>query len=138
MEDKKQSLETRIVQALTELRMILPGAQALFGFQFAAVLTDSFGWLSGTSKAVHLMSEGLVAVAIVMLIAPAAYHRIAAEGNAEERVLRYTVRMMLPAVGLLSLGLVGDAYVTMRKISDMPWLALGISLVALLGFAALL
>jgi Family of unknown function (DUF6328) len=138
VEDKEQSLETRIVQALTELRVILPGAQALFGFQFAAVLTDSFGRLPGISKAVHLLSAGLVAVAIVMLIAPAAYHRIAAEGNAEERVLRYTVRMMLPAVGLLSLGLVGDAYVTVRKISDMPWLALGVSLVALGGFVALL
>jgi hypothetical protein len=102
------------------------------------VLTDSFGHLPGVSKAVHLLSAGLVAVAIVMLIAPAAYHRIAAEGNAEERVLRYTVRMMLPAVGLLSLGLVGDAYVTVRKISDMPWLALSVSLIALVGFATLL
>jgi hypothetical protein len=60
------------------------------------------------------------------------------QNHAEERVLRYTVRMMLPAVGLLSLGLVGDAYVTVRKISDMPWLALGVSLVALVGFVALL
>ena len=42
MEDSQQSLEARIVQALTELRVILPGAQALFGFQLSAVLTDRF------------------------------------------------------------------------------------------------
>jgi hypothetical protein len=40
-----------------------------------------------------------------MLIAPAAYHRIAAAGNAEEGVLRYAVRLMLPTQGLLALGL---------------------------------
>jgi hypothetical protein len=37
MQDREQSLEVRIEQALTELRVVLPGAQALFGFQFAAV-----------------------------------------------------------------------------------------------------
>ena len=138
MLDKQQSLETRIVQALTELRVILPGAQALFGFQFTAVLTESFGKLPMTSKMIHLLGGGFVAIAIVMLIAPAAYHRIAAGGNAEDRVLRYTVRMMLPAIGLIALGLVSDTYVTIRIISDMPRLALTISLVALAGFAGLI
>ena len=80
MEDKQLSLEVRIAQALTELRVILPGAQALFGFQMSAVLTDSFDRLGATSRAVHLASLLLIAVAIVMLIAPAAYHRIAAGG----------------------------------------------------------
>jgi hypothetical protein len=42
MQGKDQPLEVRIEQALTELRVVLPGAQALFGFQFAAVLTESF------------------------------------------------------------------------------------------------
>ena len=41
MEDKEQSIETQIIQALTELRVILPGAQALFGFQFSVVLIVS-------------------------------------------------------------------------------------------------
>jgi hypothetical protein len=138
MEEKEQSLETRIVQALTELRVILPGAQALFGFQFIAVLTASFDNLPPASRAVHLISFGLVAIAIILLVAPAAYHRIAAEGDAEERVLRYAVRMMIPAVGLLAAGMASDAYVIVRKITEMPDLALAISLVAGLGFALLL
>jgi hypothetical protein len=73
---------------LTELRVVLPGAQALFGFQFAAVLTESFTQLPVVLKGVHLASLSVVAAAVVMLIAPAAYHRIAAAGNAEEGVLR--------------------------------------------------
>jgi hypothetical protein len=138
MADTQQSLEARIQQAITELRVVLPGAQALFGFQFAAVLTDAFAQLPGPSKAVHLTSLGVVAAAVIMLIAPAAYHRIAAHGNAEEGVLRYAVRMMLPAEGLLALGLVGDAYVTVRKIADSTALALGVSLAAAACFLTLL
>jgi hypothetical protein len=88
MEDKEQALEVRIEQALTELRVVLPGAQALFGFQFAAVLTERFAQLSVILKGMHLASLSVVAVAVVMLIAPAAYHRIAAAGNAEEGVLQ--------------------------------------------------
>jgi hypothetical protein len=45
-------------------------------------------------------------------------------GTAEESVLRYAVRMMLPAQGLLTLGLVGDTYVTMRLIFESHALAM--------------
>jgi hypothetical protein len=138
VEDTQQSLETSIVQALTELRVILPGAQALFGFQFAAVLTESFSQLPSVSRNIHLISLGLVAVAVVLLIAPASYHRIAAGGDAEEGVLRYAVRMMLPAMGLLALGTVGDTYVTIRRIAESRSLALAVSVAAAIGFAMLL
>jgi hypothetical protein len=138
MVDKEQSLETRIEQVLTELRIVLPGAQALFGFQFAAVLTASFGALPVVLKGVHMASLGLVAAAVVMLIAPAAYHRIAAGGNAEERVLRYAVRLMLLAQGFLAIGLVGDAYVTMQTVFDNDILAIAVVFIALATFVTLL
>ncbi|MBV9247961.1 MAG: hypothetical protein JO227_01765 [Acetobacteraceae bacterium] len=138
MEDKAQSVEARLEQALLEIRVILPGSQALFGFQFTAVLTEAFTHLPPHARLVHLLSSLLVAATIVMLIAPAAYHRIAAGGEAEERVLRYAVRMMLPAEALLVLGLAGDAYVTVQAVSGNSALALGVSLAALAGFVALL
>jgi Family of unknown function (DUF6328) len=138
MEDKQQSLQTRIDQGLTELRVVLPGSQALFGFQFTAVLTQTYEHLPAASQAVHLASLALVAVSIVLLIAPAAYHRIAASGRAEQGVLRYIVRMMVPAQGLLVLGLIGDCYVTVRMISGSQPLAIGLSVLGLVGFAWIL
>ena len=53
-------------------------------------------------------------------------------------MLRYAVQMMLPAQGLLALGLVGDAYVTTRIIFDSQLLAISVAIVALVGFAVLL
>jgi hypothetical protein len=120
------------------LRVIIPGAQALFGFQFMAVLTDSFAKLTPTSQLVHLVSLGLVALSVIMLIAPVPYHRIAAHGNAEPAVLRYTVAMMLPALGVLTLGMVGDTYVTIRLITQSQIIALAVSSVAMLVFTTLL
>jgi len=35
-------LHVRIEQMLTEARVILPGAQAIFGFQLSVVLTQAF------------------------------------------------------------------------------------------------
>jgi hypothetical protein len=138
MEDKQQSVEQRIAEGLTELRVILPGAQALFGFQVSAVLTDSFNHIGVEAKATHLASLMVIIVAIVMLIAPAAYHRIAADGDANDAVLRYIVRMMLPAEGLIVLGLVGDAYVTVWMIAGSQVLAIAVSLAALALFITLI
>jgi hypothetical protein len=43
-------LGTKIEQVLTEARIIIPGAQALFGFQFVAMLTTGFDRLPPAFK----------------------------------------------------------------------------------------
>ena len=118
---------------MAELRVILPGAQALFGFQVSAVLTERFEQISDVSRAVRLGSTGMVVVAIILLLAPVAYHRIAAPGEAE--VLRYTVKMMLPVEGLIAAALVGDALVTLRMVSGDPIISLRLSAAAAVTFA---
>jgi hypothetical protein len=47
------SLEPRVKQVLVEPRVMLPGAQALLGFQLAAMLTEAFGQLPTSSRFVH-------------------------------------------------------------------------------------
>jgi hypothetical protein len=49
-------LHAKIEQMLTEARVVLPGAQALFGFQLAIVLTQSFEQLPSASRIVHAAS----------------------------------------------------------------------------------
>jgi len=73
-------LHTKIDQLLTEARVILPGAQALFGFQLSIVLTEAFEKLPAASRIAHAVSIAFVAVAVMLLMAPAAYHRIVYAG----------------------------------------------------------
>ncbi len=77
-------LQVKIEQSLREARVVLPGAQALFGFQLAIVLTRAFEQLPKVSIVVHAASLFLVALAVMMLMAPAPYHRIVYAGEDTE------------------------------------------------------
>jgi Family of unknown function (DUF6328) len=114
---QETSLEQRITQMLTEARVILPGVQALLGFQLVSVLTQSFGNLPPTSKLLHAASLACLTVAIVLLIAPAAYHRIVFAGQDTEEVHSVGSRFIALATIPLALGLAGDLYVVLTEIT---------------------
>jgi len=117
-------LDVKIEQMLTEARVILPGAQALFGFQLAIVFTQSFGQLATASMLVHATSLLLVALAVVLLMAPAAYHRIVYEGEVSADMHRVGSVLITSATIPLALGLAGDTYVVIGKITVSPTAAI--------------
>ncbi len=86
--EERTSLSTKIEEMLTEARVVLPGAQALLGFQLAVTLTRAFEALPYSSKLVHAAALMLVALAVILLIAPAAFHRIAFSGEDTEEFHR--------------------------------------------------
>ena len=111
------ALEVKIEQLLTEARVVLPGAQALFGFQLAIVLTQTFEQLPKASIVVHAASLFLVALAVMMLMAPAPYHRIVYAGEDTEDMYRVGSVLVTAATAPLGLGLAGDVYVVIAKIT---------------------
>src|SRR3569833_1530766 len=78
-------LHSKIEQMLTECRIILPGAQALLGFQFVVMLTKAFGELPPSVQHVHLIALISLALSIVALLAPAAIHRLTYAGKDDSR-----------------------------------------------------
>ena len=61
---------------LEECRMVLPGIQALFGFQLIAVFSPGFAQkLTLAEQRLHLVAIALLAIAVALIMAPAAYHR---------------------------------------------------------------
>ena len=110
-------LQVKIEQLLTEARVVLPGAQALLGFQLAIVLTRTFEQLPKVSIVVHAASLFLVALAVIMLMAPAPYHRIVYAGENTEDMYRVGSVLVMAATLPLGLGLAGDVYVVIAKIS---------------------
>ncbi len=109
-------LHEKIDQMLTEARVILPGAQALLGFQLAIVLSQSFAKLSDGVKSLHGAALLCVALSIVLLMAPAAYHRIVYAGEDSEGFLRTGSRFVTLSTVPLALGLAADVYVVCTKI----------------------
>jgi hypothetical protein len=128
------TISDKIDHVLMEARVVLPGAQALLGFQFVAVLTESFTQLPAGAKYVHLLSLLMVALTIVLLMTPAAYHRIVERGEETEHFHRFASRFIVAAMVPLALGLSGDIYVVVRKVTDSQVLSIVAGLVALAMF----
>jgi hypothetical protein len=129
-------LHARIEQMLTEARVILPGAQALLGFQLVIVLTSAFEKLPELSRLLHGASLLCVAMTVVLLIAPAALHRIVWAGEDSEGLLRVGGRLLLIALVPLALGIAGETYVVFARIFESVVLgatAAVVVLMALLG-----
>jgi cytochrome bd-type quinol oxidase subunit 2 len=138
-EDKEGGTKAKdkIQQVLTEVRMVLPGAQALLGFQFVSLLMESFEKLPESSKYIHFASLSLVALAVILLMTPAAYHRLVERGEDTEHFHRFASRMLLASMIPLALGVTGDFFVVARKVTESEGLSIGLSALALLIFYGL-
>jgi hypothetical protein len=122
----KTDLHAKIGQMLTEARVILPGAQALLGFQFVVTLTKPFSILPNSSKDVHLAALFAVVFAVVLLIAPAAVHRLTYKGEDAESFHRIGSVLVTIALIPLALGMAGDFYVaSSQMLGDNRWAATG-------------
>jgi hypothetical protein len=119
----------------TEVRVVLPGAQALLGFQFSAFLSDTFEKLTPLGQAVHFGSTIAMAVAVILLMVPAAYHRLATGGEDTREVDRVGSFAMLGAMGFLIFSMAGDLYLILAYPLHSPRTALvAASLTVVLAF----
>jgi hypothetical protein len=137
MKDERVPFPQKVDQMLTEARVILPGAQALLGFQLSVVLTQSFETLPSASKAMHAVALGLVALCTILLMAPAAYHRIVYGGEVSKGLLTLGSRFVVAATLALALGLSADIYVVIAKITQSIMIGISLGGAALLVLLAL-
>lgn len=101
LQQSKTALHVKIEQMLTESRVILPGAQALLGFQFIVAMTQEFDELPAPVRVVHLVALLSLALAIILLIAPAAIHRLSFSGRDDPRL--QSIGSLLITLALLPL-----------------------------------
>ena len=102
---------------IEECRMVLPGVQALFGFQLIAVFSERFDKaLSAAEKLLHLGSIGLVGLAIALIMTPAAYHRVTAPDRISAHFIRLSTRLLMAGMPLLMVALTIDAYLVGRLV----------------------
>ena len=113
--DERTSIDIRVEHMLTEARVLLPGAQALFGFQMAVLLTEAFDALPSSSKVLHAVALSCIAIAIILLMAPAAFHRISFHGENTEAFHRIGSRFIIASAIPLAAGITLDLYVAVAK-----------------------
>src|SRR4051812_44067830 len=128
-----ESLEKEASHTLEEMRMVLPGVQALFGFQLVAVYNQPFRQLlSPGEQRLHLLGLALTAIAVALTMAPAAYHRQAEPHQITRRFLTLASRMLSVGMFSLMLSLELDCYLIARIVLQQQLVSLLITLT--LGF----
>jgi len=116
--ESETKLKTKIEQLLTEARVIIPGGQALLGFQFVATLTKSFETLPDEMKWLHFAGLAAVALSVLLLMTPAAVHRLAFHGEDNAQFFRIGSRFVIAAALPLALGISADIAVVVFKITE--------------------
>ena len=110
-ESEPESLEKEASHMLGEARMVLPGMQALFGFQLIAVYNQSFSTLlSSDEQLLHLAGLLLTAAAIALLMTPAAYHRQAEPHQISRTFLQLSSRLLTLGMFALMLSIEVNCY----------------------------
>ena len=128
---KPTPLETQVDQLLTEARIIIPGVQALLGFQLTVTLTQAFAQLPAEAKLAHIAALCCMGLAVVLLMAPASIHRIAFSGQDDPDFIAMGSVFIIVAPLPLALGIALDAYVAAGRALSSPTAALVLALVSL-------
>lgn len=128
---EKESLKDQVSHILEECRMVLPGIQALFGFQLIVVFSPGFSQkLNHAEQVVHFCALGFVTLSTALILAPAAYERVAEPGMRTTTFVRLATQMLTWSMLSLMFGVVLDLYVVARVILGEPGVSLFVA-----GFA---
>jgi hypothetical protein len=129
------SLNEAATHVLEECRTVVPGMQALFGFQLIAVFSPTFReQLSQSERVVHLVAILLLTIAIALVMAPAALHRQSEPMSVSRRFIDSSSRLLMASMVPLAIGICLDVYVIARVILGTTTVAAIIAVIMLAVF----
>jgi hypothetical protein len=132
-EREELSINDAATHVLEECRTVVPGIQALFGFQLIAVFSTAFrDELSSAERILHLVAIVLVTIAIVLVMAPAALHRQSEPDAVSRRFITVSSRLLMASMAPLAVGICLEVYVVARVIVGSRGVAAGVA-ASLLG-----
>jgi hypothetical protein len=126
-------LGRKIDTFLGEFRIIVPALGAIFAFQLVAAFQDTFQQLPLSARVANFVGVCSAAVALVLLLAPAGYHRFTQMIDESPEFVAFAQRMVSAAFVFIPLSMACGIYVqAVRTFGDVMWAA-----AAALGLLAL-
>jgi hypothetical protein len=96
------------------------------------MLTTGFDRLPDTAKIVHAAALCLIGLNVIIMMTPAALHRMSFGGEDSLRFLRMASAFVIAGPAFLAAGIAAEIYVVFLKALNSPPGAVGASVVALL------
>lgn len=117
--DDEEVLRERYRELLEELRTTMPGVQVLFAFLLIAPFSRRFQELDALGLRAFAVALVTAAVATVVFLTPAAYHRLRPHRHRRERLVT-SVRTQLTGMALLAFATADAVFVVVRFLFDTP------------------
>jgi Family of unknown function (DUF6328) len=136
-------IDAKLKTALDESRLLILGAQVLFGFQFEAVFQELFANVPTASRYVHCGGLVMLLASIGLLIAPSLFHQIIFDGESTPGALSMATSLTGASLLPLTLGLGAATFVTFEQLfsrgigiaAGAAFTAIALALLYGLGFA---
>ena len=100
-----EPLDKELQHTLEEARTVIPGLQALFGFQLIVPFHPSFKQLDGFLKLIHLGALIALALAIALIMTPSAYHRMVLRGKVSRSLIDLASRLITCAMAAFTMAI---------------------------------
>jgi hypothetical protein len=134
-ETEAERIDRNLGELLQELRVATVGVQVLFGFLLALPFTTRFADLDEWQRDLFIADLLLSALAVAMLAAPVAHHRLLFRRHAKASILRTANRLAI--VGLVTLGLAisGSVLLVVSFVRGgaLSWIATACTMLAVFG-----
>ena len=117
-----------------EARMVLPGIQALFGFQMVAVFNQRFEQLSTLGQTLHLAALLCTTVSILLILTPAAFHRQSEPAQISTRFCELGSKLLTASLFPLAVGISLDLYVICTLLTKSSLIPILVSLFTCAAF----
>ena len=110
---------------LSELRILLPGAQTLTAFLIILPFNGGFGRISAGEKYVYIATFLCALISLVLFAAPAAQHRLQRPLLDRERFKHRANSFVVAGLFFLSLALILAAQLVLAEVLQQVWPAWG-------------
>ncbi len=135
-EDEPQRLARNINDLLQELRVALAGVQILFGFLLSIVFTDTYRRASDVQHGAHLVAVAFALIAMALMTAPVAWHRLLFRQRQRPEILRVSNGFAIAGLGSLAMAM-STAIFLLADVVLGDWPAILACALTVAGFGAL-
>ncbi|HEX8871052.1 MAG TPA: DUF6328 family protein [Lentzea sp.] len=135
-ESQHRRLTRNVNELLQELRVAQAGVQILFGFLLSIAFTDKYATASTLVRVTHVVTVLFAAVAVALLTAPAAWHRVLFRKGRREDVVAAGNTFMLAGLSSLALAMTGTVLLLAEVVIG-GWAAVAAGVFALLLYGTL-
>jgi hypothetical protein len=103
-------LDRELIELLNELRVVLPGVQALFAFLLIVPFNERFASVTGLERAVYLVALLASALAGVLFITAPAFHRLRFRRHDKAQLIRIGNRCAIAGLACLAVAMVAGVF----------------------------